>query len=125
VLWEGTGGRALHDFQFINGCICINLIEHLRPLLKLFVRGANGWREGQTPPLTTDGVISVQPLNHFAHEMDGTVVITEESLILPRRISLSTLATREAPLLLRQSRQSTMPPILLSSITVSIWKTSG
>ncbi|KAM0707320.1 hypothetical protein Q7P35_005558 [Cladosporium inversicolor] len=105
VLWEGTGGSALHDFQFINGCMCINLIEHLRPLLKLFVRGANGWREGQMPPLTTDGVISIKPLNHFAHEMDSTVVITEQSPTLPRRISLSTLDTREAPLLLRQSRQ--------------------
>jgi prolyl oligopeptidase len=105
VLWEGTGGSALHDFQFINGCICINLIEHLRPLLKLFIRGANGWREGQMPPLITDGVICIKPLNHFAHEMDSTVVITEESPTLPKRVSLSTLDTREAPRLLRQSRQ--------------------
>ncbi|KAM0707294.1 hypothetical protein Q7P35_005532 [Cladosporium inversicolor] len=105
VLWERTEGSALHDFQFINGCICINLIEHLRPLLKLFVRGANGWRQGQMPPLTADGVISIKPLNHFAHEMHSTVVITGESPTLPRRVSLSALGTREAPHVLRQSRQ--------------------
>lgn len=105
VLWEGTEGSALRDFQFIDNCICINLVEHLRPVLKLFVHGTDGWREGQMPSLTKDGVVSIRPLNHFSHEVDRTVVITEESPLLPRRISLSTLDSCEAPLLLRQSRQ--------------------
>ena len=57
------------------------------------------------PSLTKDGVISIKPINYFAHEMDNTDVITEESPNLPRRVSLTTLDTGEAPLLLRQSRQ--------------------
>jgi len=95
VLWSNSNdGEAFQDFSFINGRICVSLLERLKPVFKLFDLHETKLRQDKLPLLPSNGVVSVEPLDRFGHDQDDTIFISEQNPISPNRVSLATIGKR-------------------------------
>ncbi len=75
--------QSLQGFFWNRGRLVVKLLDELRPTVRVFSPGRDGWTEGSIPGLPRDGVATLWPLHEQPEESDGTLLAIAEDPLTP------------------------------------------
>ena len=98
VLRCGSDRSGVEQLLFVKEHVLLCLLDDLRPrFLMFYPDGPGGWLEVSLSVVPDNGVVSIEPLDAFEHESDGSLLITAQDPVTPPTLMLTCVSERAPP----------------------------